>query len=79
MYIDKYLCLYIYYYEYVSKCLYTQPIDHKPDVIQDQFLSRIKLVCIQSFPSPRMVVLPRLKNTLDLTICILLLIKINFL
>ena len=35
----------------------------KQNITQGQFLTRVKLVCIQNFPSPRLVALPRLKNT----------------
>ena len=34
------------------------------DMTQGQFLSRVQQVWIQSFPSPRLVALPRLKNLL---------------
>ena len=39
----------------------TQPLHHEQDVTQGQFLSRVQLVGIQSFPSPRPVTILRLK------------------
>ena len=41
----------------------TQPLYHKQDVTQGQFLGEIKMVWIESFPTPGLIVLPRLKNT----------------
>ena len=46
-----------------GKCILTQLLPcHKQDMTQGQFLNAVKLVWIQSFPSPKPVALPRLKN-----------------
>ena len=42
-------------------CIYTS-FYHKLDATQHQFLSRVELVWIQSFPSPRQVAISRLKS-----------------
>ena len=49
--------------------VFTQHLSHKQDVTQGQFLSGVRWVCIQSFPSLKMVTKPRLKNTVWHTIC----------
>ena len=48
--------------------VFTQPFHHRQDVTQDQFLSRVQLVWIKIFPSPRLVALPRLMNQVCPTI-----------
>ena len=35
-------------------CVFTQPLYHSQNVTQGQFSSRVKLVCIQIFPSSRL-------------------------
>ena len=41
---------------------FTQPLHHKQETAQGQYLSGVQLVLIQSFPSLRLVAKPRLKN-----------------
>ena len=43
------------------------PPHHEQDVTQGQFLSWVQLIRIQSFPSPRLVGIPRFKSS----VCIL--------
>ena len=42
--------------------LFTQPLHYEQDVTQSQILSRVQLVWIPSFLSPRSVVIPKLKG-----------------
>ena len=44
--------------------LYTRSLHHRQDVTQGQFLSGVQLVWNQSFLIPRLVSLPRLKNSI---------------
>ena len=46
---------------------FTQTLHHKQDVTQGQFLSRIKLVQIQSFPPPTLVAMPKTQSALLFT------------
>ena len=48
--------------------VFTQPLRHKRDVTWSQFLSGVKLVWIQSFPSLQMVTVTRLKSPIYRTI-----------
>ena len=48
---------------------FTQPLHHGQDVTQGQFLSRAKLIWIQSFPSHKLVAKLRLKNLARPTSC----------
>ena len=41
--------------------IFTQPLCHRQNMTQSQFLTGVKLVWIQSFPSPILVAKPRLK------------------
>ena len=59
-----YLCMCV----CVCVCVFTQPLHHKQDVTQGQFSSRVLLVWIQRFCSARMVTVPKLRNTICLTI-----------
>ena len=47
-------------------CIYPIPPEH--DMTQGQFLSKIKLVWIQSFPSPQLVAISKLNSPVCLTI-----------
>ena len=47
-----------------SKVSIYPTLRHEQDVTQGQFLSRVQLVWIQSFPSPRLVALLKQKNSL---------------
>ena len=46
----------------LKECIFTQPFRQMYGVTQDQFLSREKLSWIQSFLSPKLVAIPKLKN-----------------
>ena len=48
--------------------VFTQPFRDEQDVNQSQVLSGTQLVSIQSFFSPKLVALPKLKNQFCLTI-----------
>ena len=48
--------------------VFTQPLHHELDETKDQFLSKAQLVWILSFPSPRLVARPRLRNSVCPTI-----------
>ena len=49
----------------VCVCVFTQPLHYKQDVTQGQFLSGVKLIWIQSDPSPRLVPVSMLKVSLS--------------
>ena len=62
-YIKWYLTSMLFY------CIYLSTPWYKQDMTQSQlFLSRVQQVCIQSFPSPRLVAIPRLKSPVFPTI-----------
>ena len=42
--------------------VFMQRLRYRQDVKQGQYLSRVKLISIQRFPSPRLVTQPTLKN-----------------
>ena len=42
--------------------VFTEPLHHEQDATQGQIFKRSKLVRVQSFPFPRLVALPSLKN-----------------
>ena len=42
-------------------CIFCQLFQHKQEAVQDQFLNVVQLVWIQSFPSPWLVSISRLK------------------
>ena len=46
----------------IQEFVCTQPLHYGQDLTQGIFPSRVKLVWIQTFPSPRLVALPRLRN-----------------
>ena len=52
----------------ISSYLFTQHLLHEQDETQGQFLSRVQLVWISTFFSPRLVVSVRLKESVCLTI-----------
>ena len=62
----------IFVYERLCVCVYVhiliQPLNHREDATQNQFLSWENLVWIQSLPSPRLLAEPRLKNLVRPTI-----------
>ena len=59
----SYICVSV----YVRVCG-SQTSPHEQDVTQGQFLSGVWYVWIQSFPSPRLVAIPKLKNPAYTTI-----------
>ena len=57
-----------YHMNFSAQFVFTQPLYFKQGVTQGQFLSRVKLVWIQNFPSSRLVALPTLKSSVYNTI-----------
>ena len=67
----RWLNLSVFFCGYMIIYIYLTPL-HKQKSTQGQFLSKVKHVRIQSFPSPELIALPRLKNPVCSTICPLL-------
>ena len=54
--------------EWMYVYIFTQPLRHKQNMTQSQFLSGVKLVWIQKFPSSKLVAEPKLKKLVGPTI-----------